>query len=117
MALLRCPVTAVMLVQIDRIESRRAGTRTGYQTEHHGTALTSFSVVSFPSSHPVNERADLAEAVQEVLSGELKRLLAGKELKAFNQDFIDAHPHSLEHRIVGKASTPWGGGPLEGKPH
>ncbi|XP_038056250.1 N-alpha-acetyltransferase 15, NatA auxiliary subunit-like isoform X2 [Patiria miniata] len=49
----------------------------------------------------VNERGDLAEPVQTVLSGELERLLGGKQLKAFNQDFIDAHQHSLEHRTIG----------------
>ena len=53
----------------------------------------------------VNERGDLAEPVQTVLSGELERLLGGKELTAFNQDFIDANPNSLEHRTVGRSPS------------
>ncbi|XP_071786525.1 N-alpha-acetyltransferase 15, NatA auxiliary subunit-like [Asterias amurensis] len=49
----------------------------------------------------VNERADIAAPVQTVLSGELERLLQGKDLKQFNEDFISAHQMSQEHRIIG----------------
>ncbi|XP_022099558.1 N-alpha-acetyltransferase 15, NatA auxiliary subunit-like [Acanthaster planci] len=49
----------------------------------------------------VNERGDLPEPVQTVLSRELERLLGGKQLQTYNQDFIGAHLHSLEHRTIG----------------
>ncbi len=49
----------------------------------------------------VNERANIAAPVQTVLSSELERLLQGKDLKQFNEDFITANQHSQEHRIIG----------------
>ena len=51
---------------------------------------------------PASELTDLKEPVATVIQRELKVLLQGKDLKEFNQEFLDKNADSLLYRLSGE---------------
>ncbi|XP_033115616.1 N-alpha-acetyltransferase 15, NatA auxiliary subunit-like [Anneissia japonica] len=49
----------------------------------------------------LEEKQNLADAIQTVLSEEMQKILKGKKLKEYNDDFLAAYKTSLEHLLAG----------------